>query len=361
MTIARRFPHRNPHFWLIAVISLSLIFVYQTWPWREEKFASGVWQWFSCLSTLQRVAVAESMNHIVGILFLVPIIYAAMVFSWRGAFIAFLASLAGTMRIMLHMWPPTSLAQNLLLLSLPFWIASIVSFELAWHRRERRIFAEREAERQIYIAKILESEEDERRRIARQLHDDIIQNLLVIANDAQMLLSSASLASHLYSVGQRIRGLAIELIDNLRRIAVDLRPSVLDNLGLVAALRWLADRTSEDTGIEVNFSVQGAEKKLPDQVEITIFRIVQEGLANVKRHSEATKVAVTLKFSDERVSVTVQDNGKGFACPSKISTLAVNGKLGLVGLVERVTLLKGTFLVHSEPGMGTSLFAELPY
>lgn len=350
---------KSPHFWAILVITFFLIFIYQVWPWRPWKFDEGIWQWFSWLTPLSRLAVTEVINRVVGILFLVPIIYAAIVFSWQGALITFLLAMIGVLPLVVDIWSASSLLTNLLMLLLPVLIASIVAFELSWRRRERKNFAERETERQTYIARILESQENERLRIAQELHDDTIQTLLVIANRAQNMIPSGD--GDVEEVGKNaewIRDATLQAIEDLRRTSLDLRPSVLDDLGLVPALRWLMDNTNKESGISTRITIKGKKRKLLPQAEVTIFRMVQEALNNIKRHSRAKKATVILEFGEDSLKIAINDDGRGFRPPQKFDGLAAKGKLGLVGMRQRIDFLGGTFRIRSRPGEGTKLLIE---
>jgi len=344
----------NPHFWVILVITLALIFLYQAWPWRE----SNVGPWFPWLSSFYKLAVMEFVNHIVGILFLIPIIYAAIFFSWQGALIACLLALGGILPIIADMWPNDYLITNIALLLLPFLLVSLATFELEWRRKERKIFAEREAERQVYISKILESQENERLRIAQELHDDTIQTLLVIANRAETLIPSGDDMREARKNAEWIRDTTLETVEGLRRIGLDLRPSMLDDLGLVPALRWLVDRMNKESGINTRILVSGEKRKLSPEAEVTIFRITQEALNNIKRHSRATEAIVNLEFTPESLKISMEDNGRGFRPPKKFDRLASRGKLGLIGIHQRIDFLGGTFKIHSKSGEGTSLLIE---
>ncbi len=350
---------KSPHFWAIIVITLFLVFIYQAWPWRAWKFEEGLWQWFSWLSPLYSLATVELINRIVGILFLAPIIYAAVVFSWQGALATFLLALISVLPIMLDIWSTTSLITNMILLLLPLFITSLVAFELARRRRERKHFAEREAERQVYISKILESQENERLRIAQEIHDDTMQTLLVIANAAQNLIPSGKGdMAEVKSKAEWIRDSTLQAIDGLRRTSLDLRPSVLDDLGLVPALRWLVDSMSEGSDVNTRITIKGTKRKLPPEAEVTIFRVVQEALNNIKRHSKATEAVVTLEFDTDRLKITIEDNGQGFRLPQKPNRLAARGQLGLIGMRQRIDLLGGKFQIRSRPGEGTLLLIE---
>lgn len=350
---------KSPHFWAIIVITLFLVFIYQAWPWRTWKFEEGFWRWFYWLSPLNSLAIVELMNRIVGILFLVPIIYAAIVFSWQGALAAFLLALVSVLPITLDIWSTNSLITNMTLLLLPFFITSLVAFELARRRRERKHFAEREAERQVYISKILESQENERLRIAQEIHDDTMQTLLVIANRAQNLIPSGKGdLAEVKKSAEWIRDSTLQAIEELRRTSLDLRPSVLDNLGLVPALRWLVDNMSEGSDINTRITIKGTKRKLLPETEVSIFRVVQEALTNIKRHSKATEAVVILEFGAENLKITIEDNGQGFRPPKKPNRLAARGQLGLIGMRQRIELLGGTLKIHSRIGKGTLLLIE---
>jgi len=348
---------KSPHFWAIIAITLVLIFIYQAWPWRTWKFDHGIWQWFPWLSSLYRLALVEVMNHIVGVLFFIPIIYAAIFFSWRGALVATLLSLGGVLPIIVDMLHATTFITNVVLLLLPLFVVSIATFELEWRRKERKIFAEREEERHAYISKVLEAQEEERQRIARDLHDETIQTLLAIANSAETLVSADN-NSEVKRNAAWIRDITLSTADKLRRTSLDLRPSILDNLGLVPALRWLVDRVNTECDIHARIIVNGVERNLSPQAEVTMFRIVQEALNNIKRHSKASEAVVTLGFNAEHLKMTIEDDGQGFPLPKEINSFASRGKLGLIGMQERIKFINGTFQVRSSPGAGTLLSIE---
>jgi two-component system sensor histidine kinase DegS len=140
----------------------------------------------------------------------------------------------------------------------------------------------------------------------------------------------------------------------------DLRPSTLDRLGLLPGLEWLANDMSRYSGIVTKVNVTGQGRRLPPDVELMLFRIAQEALRNVWRHSQATEAAVTAEFYDKRVVVTIKDNGKGFRVPGTVGDLARDGKLGLTGMHERARLVGGSVTLHSEPGKGTTIVMEVP-
>ncbi|MGD9116689.1 MAG: sensor histidine kinase [Dehalococcoidia bacterium] len=335
---------------MILVIMVALLYIYNAWPWRPWNVGS----WFPWLTAFYGLALVELMNHIVGVLFLIPIIYAAIVFSWQGALVTFLLALVGVLPIIIDIWSVSSLITNVLLLLLPLLVVSIVTFEINWRRKERKTYAEREAERKLYLAKILESQENERFRIAQEIHDDTIQTLLVIANRAQDLIPPGKDGlGEVKKKAEWIRDATLQAIEDLRRTSLDLRPSVLDDLGMVPALRWLTDNMSQESGIKTRIKIHGAKRKLSPPAEVAIFRITQEALNNIKRHSKASEAEVILEFDKEFFKVKIKDNGQGFRPPKKLERLAASGKLGLIGMRQRIDLFDGTLKIRSRLGEGT--------
>ncbi len=144
------------------------------------------------------------------------------------------------------------------------------------------------------------------------------------------------------------------------RLSQDLRPAALDRLGLLSALEWLASDTTQFSEIVTEVNVIGDVRRLPEEIELVLFRIAQEALRNVWRHSQASNAEITVEFEQDKTRITISDNGQGFNLPEAMSALARNGKLGLAGMQERAQLLGGTLTVKSQPGEGTSITVELP-
>jgi len=139
----------------------------------------------------------------------------------------------------------------------------------------------------------------------------------------------------------------------VRNMALLLRPSMLDDLGLAAALEWQANQVSRSTGVRIKLMADALPGELPEEHKICIFRIVQEALNNVCRHARASSVDISLVAADSRISVTIRDDGRGFRTPR-------TGGLGLIGMYERADSLGGSLTVNSEPGQGTSIEVILP-
>lgn len=205
-----------------------------------------------------------------------------------------------------------------------------------------------------YALKVSQAQENERKRIARELHDDTVQALVAVTRNLEALAEGTSDMS-----ADDIREQVRELTRGVRRFSQELRPSVLDDLGLIPALKWLANDLAQNYGVHVDMITKGSPLQLSPEVELILFRIVQESLSNVRKHSGATEANVTVRFSDTQLVVTVEDNGRGFSI-SAVEELATAGKLGLLGIKERAELLGGTFDIKSGPGRGTTLVVTLP-
>ena len=342
----------NPHFWIIIFIMLVITTLYysnilfyqysRSWPW------------------LRAIELFEFNYDIIGIFFYIPFIYSALIFWWRGALLTWLISLVIIIPRILYYLPDTvSLVTNLLYLFTPLVIVFIISFELKWREKERHSLIEREKERQSFISQIFKAQEDERMRIARELHDGPNQTLLVIATRAQSLSTSETFSDSPQSKEQIqwIKDTAISISDEMRRLSLDLRPSVLDNLGLMSALRWLINNLNQE-GIKAHMVLKGEARKLSSEVDINIFRIMQEALNNVRRHSNATEVYVNIEFKVNNIMIEIRDNGKGFSSPTTTELVAM-GKLGLLGMQQRIYSLNGSFNLESEIGKGTNLTMEI--
>ena len=204
------------------------------------------------------------------------------------------------------------------------------------------------------LRRVVEAQELERRRLARELHDETGQALTSI------LLGLKSLEEKLGDADSRaaaaaLRELVVETLQDVRRLAVELRPSALDDFGLVAALERLTTSFSEQTGIAIDFEASIAEERLPEEVEIALYRIVQESLTNVVKHARARHVSILLTRKDDGVKVVIEDDGLGFEVGE-----SANGGFGLMGMRERLALLGGRLLVESNGETGTTVAAEVP-
>jgi len=207
----------------------------------------------------------------------------------------------------------------------------------------------------VYVQRVSQAQESERKRIARELHDETAQALVVVLRQLDDLASGKS-----KKTANDIREEVKKILEGVRHFSQELRPSILDNLGLVPALNWLTADLTNTYGIKAGMEVSGDQFKLPPDTELTLFRITQEALTNVRKHSEAGSVNIKVNFSEKLVTLSIADDGKGFEKPSRIGDLATTGKLGLLGMQERVQLIDGKIAVESRPGKGTTITVEVP-
>jgi two-component system sensor histidine kinase DegS len=350
---------KNPHFWVVVVLSAGLLFIYQAWPWPEWRFASGVWRLFPWLSALEAIVIeVEVKYHVFGVLFLIPILYGSLTLSWPGGIFAWCLALIWVLPAVLS-WRNAPLMINLALLLLPVLLVAIVTGERRWRENEKRYFIEREQARQAYIAKLVETQEAERRRIAQELHDETLQNLMVIANKSESLALSGT--NEIQVKGNLwIKQEVLQTMDDLRRLSMNLRPSILDNFGLVSGVRWLVNNSNSQNGCHLDVAVSGEERKMSSLSEVTVFRVVQEAINNMQRHAHARSGGVTLYFEKDRLLLEVSDDGIGFQPPDRLSTYVSRSKLGLIGMEQRILSIGGEMHVESSPGLGTRIWASIP-
>jgi signal transduction histidine kinase len=213
----------------------------------------------------------------------------------------------------------------------------------------------------FYARQITQAQENERRRIARELHDDTIQSLVALSRQLEALATSGySLTEGCSERIGELQQATGEVIKRVRRFSQDLRPSILDDLGLLPTLEELTADLNRQDSLHAEFRARGEERRLSSEMELTLFRIAQEALNNVRKHAEATHVVTTMELSDSVVTLTVEDNGKGFIPPTLTDHPTAAGKLGLIGMHERARLLGGSLSVDSMPGEGTKVVVSVP-
>ena len=218
---------------------------------------------------------------------------------------------------------------------------------------------QREELRAELFRKVVAAQESERQRIARDLHDETGQSLTAIGMGLRGLSDETNEKKRHDTLGQ-LQSLTSDSLRELQRIISDLRPAHLDDLGLSATLRWYASRIHELTSILVRVDIDGDEPELDDAVKITIFRIVQESLNNVIKHSHATHVNIKIDYRQKEARIMVRDNGMGFDMDSVQSRIG-RVSLGLAGMEERAMLMGGEVQIHSRPHYGTEVEARIPY
>jgi signal transduction histidine kinase len=234
-----------------------------------------------------------------------------------------------------------------LLAQLAEQVQALDSANLALQDAQRRLLMERELER---------------KHLARELHDETIQDLLGVNYQLEEIASMANdnepLVAELDDVRETIR----QLVTNIRGICGDLRPPTIDSLGLGAALNSYTRSWSERTGIAVNLTLAKNFSRFPEPIELSIFRIVQESLNNIWKHAHANQVHITLAYASRRMlRITISDNGVGLADDFDLSTLSASGHFGVLGISERVALMGGRLSLRNEKQGGLLLVVEIPH
>jgi len=228
--------------------------------------------------------------------------------------------------------------------------------KLESHARDRfQEVAEARSQLKDLSARLVQAQESERRALSRELHDEVGQSLSAVLVELRNL--STSLGKQPVEQSRThvdtIKGLVEGTVRVVRNMALLLRPSMLDDLGLIPALRWQAREVSKRTGIDVTVATESVSEHLPDEYKTCVYRVVQEALHNSSRHSQATTVRIRVHQQKDHLSLSIQDDGVGF-------DVRQSRGLGLLGIEERVSRLGGKFDVNSEPGNGTILAIELP-
>ena len=217
---------------------------------------------------------------------------------------------------------------------------------------------EREQARQELVKRLVQAQEDERRSIALELHDELGQSLMAVLLDVHGLRRAGEISA---SAAERLEAQLQVITDEVRAIARRMRPALLDDGGLEVALESYLDELQARSALEVTFHCGGCHQRarLPSEIEITLFRIAQESLTNVLRHASAGTVTVVLSRTARQASLLVQDDGGGFDTECWEKHSRCNG-LGLMGMRERAALVGGSFSVASVPGRGTTVLVTIP-
>jgi signal transduction histidine kinase len=212
-----------------------------------------------------------------------------------------------------------------------------------------------------YIGLITQSQEDERRRTARELHDETVQNLLAMARRVELYQVAETDPARVAQLVE-LKDMIGDTLNGARRISYDLRPPILEDLGLIPALHTLIERLRGDglNGMQATLEVSGDSTPLSPDQELVLYRVSQEALANTRKHTQATDVRMKLAFEPDAVRLDISDNGGGFSVPDSVSEMVRRGSFGLMGIQERVWSVGGQLSIQSTPGAGTRLSATLP-
>jgi len=228
----------------------------------------------------------------------------------------------------------------------------------------RDVTQEKQAQENVraYLQQITRAQEEERKRISRDLHDDVSPDLIILIQKLDKLASAPRLK--LATVKENledIRGQAVKALEGLRATAQGLRPRIIDDLGLVAALEWIAEELERTQHIRTRVETKNMEQALPPETQILLFRIAQEALNNIRKYARAANVTIRVEGGEKNLRMTVTDDGQGFEAPGKIEGMVSAGRLGLMGMHERARLLNGSLQVKSALGKGTVITVTLPW
>ncbi|MDX1993837.1 MAG: histidine kinase [bacterium] len=207
----------------------------------------------------------------------------------------------------------------------------------------------------VYRDALTNGQEAERTRLAHELHDDTVQAFIAIGQSIDLAIQLGDVAPKAAEVLKSARAQAVEAVDNLRRLIADLRPPALEELGLVPALRMM-----RLANIDLRVDVDGVERRLDEEQELTLFRVAQEAVRNAWRHGRASQVTLHVDYAPHHIQLIIHDNGHGFVLPDSPDCFAAEGHYGLLGIQERVRDLNGTVSIDSAPGHGTRIQVELP-
>jgi signal transduction histidine kinase len=230
------------------------------------------------------------------------------------------------------------------------------------HRVDREATARRKAEvagevMRTYAANVVNAQEEERQHVARELHDQTVQTLVMLCRKLDSIGTEEHLSSPIIEELYKARAMSEEAVASLRNFARDLRPPALDDLGLSASLNKLLLDFGTRSRIKTSFNVTGGETRLSPDAEVGMFRIAQEALRNVERHSRANEVDMTVTFYGNGTAMEIRDDGVGFT--ASLADFPSAGHLGLLGMKERAALLGGEVEIQSAPGRGTAVTVSI--
>ncbi len=252
----------------------------------------------------------------------------------------------------------------------PFWkqgwfvallLFSLLGVVLIAYRNRVRQFQRVKRAREIFTKRLLESQEQERKRIAAELHDSLGQNLLIIKNRALLGLSATDDKDAIIEQLEQISDISSQSIEEVKEIAHNLRPYQIDRLGLKKALEAMVRNISEASGIGFQVNISPLDGIFSKDAEINFYRIVQEGINNIVKHSGAANVLLDISRNNASLHLKIEDDGRGFSVSESGASENHGRGLGLTGLAERVRILGGKHLIQSLPGQGTKIIVTIDY
>lgn len=214
-------------------------------------------------------------------------------------------------------------------------------------------------ELELFNHKIIWAQEEERKRIVRELHEDTVQVLAIIKLELEALSSNGMQSKESLEKLEHLRANTDHAMQDIRRFSYALRPGELDFLGLDTALEQLAEENNEQEEFTIEYQVSGESRRLAGDIELVLFRIVQEAVSNIQKHSHATLAIIKMEYYPERVRLMVEDNGQGFNLEKESDNALNSGRLGLIGMRERAHLINADFEIESSVGAGTRITVEV--
>jgi len=342
---------KRVHFAVVITTAAAILFLYYYFTYTLPT-EPGWLEWF------WGVFFFEFSHHFVGALLTIPILYSALTIGWKRSSLILLALLIFISPFILTFsFHGSILTVSYAVLIVPAAVVMTIELETIKRMQDKKTIEERKEERLAFLRQIFKTQENERKRLAQELHDGVIQTLLVNASVVRDLIQThqEKPAEAIEKDLKMVENNSLYIAEDIRRVCRYLRPSILDNLGLVPAIRWLMDSFREETGIKLNFSFEGTIFELSQDESAVLFRLVQEILNNIRKHAEATIVDTSIRFIDLKVSVVIRDNGKGFELPKNVNKLASAGKLGLIGMYERAQTIGADLQINSVSGRGTEV------
>jgi signal transduction histidine kinase len=375
---------------LLIPIGLAAIWVFGLYTFRGEYTGDTLWRianvWTrytlampaAVLTAIGLVAQQRAFRRSGLIRFGQDALWAAIVFAWYGLFGQIFAERSPLLLSQyineesferIFDFPVQMFRAVTAVAAAVFVIRFLRAFQVETERKIAELQAarleesqQREVMRVELFRRVVAAQEAERQRIARDLHDETGQSLTAIGMGLRGLSGKLGPRSKdALTTLHKLETLTADSLKELQRLMTDLRPSHLDDLGLPAALRWYASRIQEHSSLQIRVDIHGEERDLDDAMKITIFRIIQESLNNVIKHSQATHVNIHLHFEEKHVRINIFDNGIGFDREQVQLKRTSRPSLGLAGMEERAALVGGTVNVQSRPGYGTEVEALIPY
>jgi signal transduction histidine kinase len=297
----------------------------------------------------------QAYNEFCLLLLTLPVIYAAFIFRIKGGIIAsLLASAAITPHAFLFSPNLDPFFRLITFAILTLLLAALIGNRLNSQERLQKEHARLEH----FLSETLGAQEKERRYLARELHDETLQALVDVSHNIDDLIEKAYDDATENSLKQ-LHGEIDNILEGTRYFIRGLRPPLLDEMGLGASLKWLVEEAAWDEHVKVIVNIPEEDLRMPDNVELALYRIAQEALNNARKYSRASKIELSLDFTGEKVKLRIADDGVGFSIAPQDKLLS-EGKFGLVGMMERARLITGDARIESHVGKGTVVTVEVP-